>query len=372
MPVTATPQDLPEPVTTSPQQPPAASRKRTAIALGGAAIMGALVLGVWLVPQFHAPPPQPPAETAAPVRPAAAAPPAATPRAATPRAATPAAPSLPASPPPTATVAVPASPESVASTRPDSGIPWLDGAVTPDCVPAPMPEAPASVQDQATALQEYAQGQRLLVQGKLAASLAAFCKAARLNPLHSGIAFEAARAALIARDGLTASRFAERALAVAPTDRRSKELLADALAWQGDVEGARAAWVAIHKVSATEKTFANLALGAALEARTAAKQGDYAQAERFLRRALAFGPDNAATTTQLARVLFMAGHHEAARRWIQRALTLDATDPDRHELAGEIHEKLGDRAAASGCYERALELEPNHPLAKLRSRALQP
>lgn len=212
-----------------------------------------------------------------------------------------------------------------------------------------------------------------MVQGKLAPSLSAFCDAARLNPLHSGLAFEVARAALIARDAVTAARFAERSLALTPPDRRSRELLADALAWQGDVEAARAAWLSIHKLPApTEKTLANLALGAVLEARTAAKQGDYATAERYLRRALAFDPENATTTTELARVLFLAGHHGPADSWSQRALSLNAADADRQVLAGDIRDKLGDRASAVRHYERALEIDPRHALAKLKRSTLEP
>lgn len=245
--------------------------------------------------------------------------------------------------------------------------------MTPDCVPGASSDAAPSIQDVTASQQAYAKGRRLLVQGKLRETLSAFCEAARLNPLHSGLAFEVARAALIARDGLTASRFAERSLGLTPPDRRSRELLADALAWQGNVEAARAAWLAIHKLSnPTEKTFRNLALGAVLEARTAAKQSDYATAERYLRRAIAFAPDDAETTEQLARVLLTAGHTSAAARWVQRALVLDATDPERQVLAGDIQHKLGAPEAAQRHYDRALELDPNHALAKLRVRTRTP
>jgi tetratricopeptide (TPR) repeat protein len=211
------------------------------------------------------------------------------------------------------------------------------------------------------------------MQGELSLSLSALCEAARLNPQHSGLAFEVARAALIARDGVTAARFAEQSLALTPPDRRSREVWADALAWQGNVEASRAAWLGIHKLTTpSDKTYSNLALGAALEARTAAKAGDYATAERYLRRSLAFDPDNAGTTTQLARVLFMAGHHAVAARWVERALALDATDPERHVLAGEIQNKLSNAAAATGHYSRALELDPQNAIAKLRLRAQNP
>lgn len=247
------------------------------------------------------------------------------------------------------------------------GIPWTDGEVTPACVPATNTDAAPSVQDVTASQQTYAKGRRLLVQGKLAESLSAFCEAARLNPLHSGLAFEVARAALIARDSVTAARFAERSLGLTPPDRRSRELLADALAWQGDIDAARAAWLGIHKLSnPTDKTFRTLALGAVLEARTAAKQSDYATAERYLRRAIAFTPDDAGATTELARVLLAAGHHEAAKRWIERALALDANDPERQVLAGDIQTKLGAGGAAESHYLQALELNPKHALAKLR------
>ena len=103
-----------------------------------------------------------------------------------------------------------------------------------------------------------------------------------------------------------------------------------------------------------------------LEAKAASKQGDYAQAERFLRRALAFDPENVATTTQLARVLLLAGRHKAAQLWITRALSLDANDAERYVLAGDILEALGDRSTANHHYSRALELDPQHGIAKLR------
>jgi tetratricopeptide (TPR) repeat protein len=234
-------------------------------------------------------------------------------------------------------------------------------------LPADSPAAGVGFEDLARAQQQQAKGRQLLMQGKLEASLSALCEAARLNPTHSGIAFEVARTALIARNAVTAARFAERSLALTPPDRRSKELLADALAWQGNVEAARAEWFGIHKLTApTDKTLKTLHLGAMLEARTVSKQGDYAQAERFLRRALCFDPENVATTTQLARVLLLAGNPKAAQGWITRALALDANDAERYVLAGDIQEALGDHSTANHQYSRALELDPEHAVAKLR------
>lgn len=365
-------QRLPEPVAASANRVPAASRKRVAIAAASVVVVGALALGSWLAPQLADEAPQAlPAGAKAAQKPASEptsgppAVPAVAKRSGAPvTAAALTAPTPPASPVPAADARRPPG---------DTNIPWLDGTVTPNCVPAANTDAAPSHQELAASQQAYAKGRRLLVQGKLTETLGALCEAARLNPRSSGLAFEVARAALIARDGVTAARFAERSLGLTPPDRRSRELLADALAWQGDVEAARAAWLGIHKLSnPTEKTFRNLALGAVLEARTAAKQGDYATAERYLRRAVAFVPDDAETTTQLGRVLFSAGHYAAAALWIQRALVLDATVAERQVLAGDIQEKLGAREAAHSHYSRALELDPQHALAKLRLRTQTP
>jgi len=354
--------DLLEPVTTSPNVSPAPrkTRKRTALAISAVAAIGALALGAWFVPSLHGR--AAPSAAKAPV-------PAASPKPA-PASQAAALPTAARATPPTPAPA-PAAPALQAPSKPsETGIPWLDGEPTQGCVPASAPAGAVSFEDVAKSQQALAKGRRLLMQGELSASLSALCGAAQLNPQHSGLAFEVARAALIARDGVTAARFAEHSLALTPPERRSREILADALAWQGNVEAARAAWLGIHKLSTpSEKTFTNLALGAAIEARTAAKAGDYATAERYLRRSLAFDPENADTTMQLARVLLMAGHHAVAARWVERALALDATDPDRQVLAGEIQSKLGNTAAASGHYSRALELDPQNAIAKLRLRA---
>lgn len=360
------PHELPQPVTTnSIPVPHSVPRKRALAMLAGATVLGALGVGGWLAvgttqrawtkAPLELPTEAAGAELKVPRAPAPAA-----------RAAAPVKAKAKATPE-TSTSSQAAQAKPAAEVASDASIPWLDGAEPNGCLPAEIPQAGVRLEDLARSQQQQTKGRQLLMQGKLEASLSALCEAARLNPAHSGIAFEVARAALIARNAATAARFAERSLALTPPDRRSKELLADALAWQGNIEAARAEWFGIHKLSApTEKTLGNLHLGAVLEARTAAKQGDYAQAERFLRRALCFDPENVATTTQLARVLLLAGQHKAAQRWIQRALALDANDAERYVLAGDIQEALGDRSSANHHYSRALEIDPKHGVAKLR------
>lgn len=227
-----------------------------------------------------------------------------------------------------------------------------------------------SLEDLSRSQALHATARRLLLQGKLDKSLETLCEAARLNPQHATLAFEVARASLLARHGAAAQQWAERALALTPPDRRAHEWLADALAWQGNVEAARAEWYRIVKVkNPTEANHATMHRGAMIEARTALKRGDYPLAERFLRRALVFDPESAVATTQLAKAILEQGYPNAAAPWIERALALDSDDSERHVLAGDIESKLDHKSAASSHYSRALALDPHNAVAQLRIKS---
>jgi tetratricopeptide (TPR) repeat protein len=82
-------------------------------------------------------------------------------------------------------------------------------------------------------------------------------------------------------------------------------------------------------------------------------------AEKFIRRALASEPDNAAYLDSLGWVLYQQGRYHEALAPLERASQLAAADPDPtiEEHLGDVLDKLGRRNEALQAWERALALE---------------
>lgn len=84
-----------------------------------------------------------------------------------------------------------------------------------------------------------------------------------------------------------------------------------------------------------------------------------ADAEEFIRRALAGEPDNAAYLDSLGWVLFQQGRYHEALAPLERAAQLSVADPDPtiEEHLGDVLDKLGRRNEAVKAWERAAALE---------------
>jgi tetratricopeptide (TPR) repeat protein len=86
-------------------------------------------------------------------------------------------------------------------------------------------------------------------------------------------------------------------------------------------------------------------------------------AEQVLRSILAERPDDATAWHQLGVVAYQVGQYEAAGEFIGFAIGLDASDPDFHVNLGNVFLAQSRLDRAVDCYQRALELKPDHSIA---------
>ena len=75
------------------------------------------------------------------------------------------------------------------------------------------------------------------------------------------------------------------------------------------------------------------------------REGQYVQAEQFLRRALALAPSQPQALYQMADLEFRKGELESARIFITRHLQVVVSGPDALWLAARIEQKLGNYVA---------------------------
>ena len=84
----------------------------------------------------------------------------------------------------------------------------------------------------------------------------------------------------------------------------------------------------------------------------AARAGQEDRARRDLRRAVELDPNNATALGALAELEFRQGNAFEARAFSERRLAAAPADPGALQLASQIEEKLGDRAAAARYVQR--------------------
>ncbi len=162
-----------------------------------------------------------------------------------------------------------------------------------------------------------------LVRGDTDASQRGFCQAIRAGAVDASVALELAQLLLLRRDAAAASEWAERALRAEPNSSRALNVLGDALVRVGDRERARAAWLSASHVAASDEVAVGSFVQRSLDAaERSLKERDPARAERFLRRVLAFQPENAAATAKLGATLAKLGFPKSAEQWSRRAAEL--------------------------------------------------
>jgi type IV pilus assembly protein PilF len=84
----------------------------------------------------------------------------------------------------------------------------------------------------------------------------------------------------------------------------------------------------------------------------ALKVGQYERAQRDLRKALVLEPRNAYALAAMAESEFRQNRYFEARAFTERRLAAAPANPGVLQLAAEVEEKLGDRAAASRYVQR--------------------
>jgi Flp pilus assembly protein TadD len=149
----------------------------------------------------------------------------------------------------------------------------------------------------------------------------AFCRAIREPDAGPTTRLELAQALLFRRDSSAAAKWAEEVSTQDPGNTRARELLGDALVRLGRSDEACSAWLFASKLPITSMGQRDFE-----EAEQAAKQLDFARAERFYRRVAGCQPNHALAHAKLAATLTKLGQQNAARHWARRALDLAPED----------------------------------------------
>jgi Flp pilus assembly protein TadD len=174
---------------------------------------------------------------------------------------------------------------------------------------------------------------------------------------------------LLRRDGTGAAEWARHAVELDPSGKRNLGLLGDALARTGELDGAKKAWLNASSVPADDEGLVKAMNSRDLtEANNAMKKRDFARAERFYRRVLAFEPDEAEANLGIAVALLRLGDAKPASQWAERATQLDPKDPEARITLGDALSKLGQQDAAIMQWREAALLDPNHRGAHNRLR----
>jgi tetratricopeptide (TPR) repeat protein len=92
------------------------------------------------------------------------------------------------------------------------------------------------------------------------------------------------------------------------------------------------------------------------------EQGRVAEAEPYLRRAIALRPDYPEAQSALGVVLCMSGRLEEGVVHIQRAIALEPDYRDAHRNLGEALGALGRLGPAASAFRRALRTAPDDPM----------
>lgn len=222
----------------------------------------------------------------------------------------------------------------------------------------------------AEASPHWAEARRLIVKGDARGAAAAMCRAVAINP--ESPALEGLTSLYVMSGSPTlAVGFANRALAVRPTDRETKNLRGDAFSQLGRADEALADWLAAIGLRSDEAVRrAAESKNYVLEAKRAERRGDLPKAAQYFRRAVGLDPKNIMATSGLAGLLLRQEHLEQAATFAVYALREFELLPDAHVVLGDVSARKGDAAGARRAYQRALSIRPDYWDAEVKLRAL--
>lgn len=216
--------------------------------------------------------------------------------------------------------------------------------------------------DQPTrAASEVALGRRALMLGRVNDAQQSFCRAAILDPTKPDAFLALVKLFLLRHDASQARDWAERAAKQHAGNSDVLDLYGDALARAGDADRARSLWLETAKTDPNDTTGVRAVAYAFVRAGERSVRGaDYAQADRFYRRAILLDPLNASAAAGLARVELVQGEIKAALYWAKRAVALEPHDSDLHVMLGDVLERSGDGSGARSEWKAAYEIEPHN------------
>lgn len=249
--------------------------------------------------------------------------------------------------------------------------PWkIPETALPSCEELAPGVTATSADRVAEASPHWAEARRLIVKGDARGAATSMCRAVGINP--ESPALEGLTSLHVMSGSPTlAVAFANRALAIRPTDRETKNLRGDAFSQLGRADEALADWLSaiglqpneVVRRSAESKNYA-------LEAKRAERRGDLPKAAQYYRRAAGLDPKNIMATSGFAGLLLRQDHLDQAATFAVYALREFELLPEAHVVLGDVSAKKGDVAGARRAYQRALSIRPDYWDAELKLRAL--
>jgi DNA-binding response OmpR family regulator/tetratricopeptide (TPR) repeat protein len=350
------PSDAPEGLSSPPEAgPPGALRRTTAvwIVVGIFSVIFGVAVAVFVSRTVR--------QGAAPAAPVAALPRAT----ATATAAAPAPPPSAARAAPSASAEAPTGASSAEPAKPEESPTEVSGesaAKAPSCEEIVGPSWSLLSSDQPRrALSELAAGRRALMLGKVDEAQQCICRSAVLDPTNPESFLALVKLFLLRRDANQARQWAERAAKQHAGNADVVDLYGDALARAGDADRARTMWLETAKTDPNDNAGVRHVAYAFVRAGERSVRGaDYAQADRFYRRAILLDPLNGSAAAGLSRVELVQGEVPSALYWAKRAVAIEPRDSNLHIMLGDVLERSGNGEAARAEWKMAYEMDPHN------------
>ena len=185
------------------------------------------------------------------------------------------------------------------------------------------PEAYYKKQPKWKGAQAWKLARKYLLQGKDALAFEQMCQSVTIDP--SGQATGGLVNYFLRQRAVDqALAWAKRGVEASKSNRAAKEAMGDALSQLGQVDEARALWLETAKLKDDQTTrIQAVARNWVKLAKKSRRGGDFALAERLLRRAAAFDPKNAEMAAEFAVTLEKNAQPGLAKNWAKKALELD-------------------------------------------------
>lgn len=211
------------------------------------------------------------------------------------------------------------------------------------------------------ALNELALGRRALMLGKIDEAQQCICRSAVLDPTNPESFLALVKLFLLRRDANQARQWAERAAKQHAGNADVIDLYGDALARAGDADRARTMWLETAKTDPNDNAGVRHVAYAFVRAGERSVRGaDYAQADRFYRRAILLDPLNGSAAAGLSRVELVQNELPSALYWAKRAVAIEPRDSNLHIMLGDVLERSGDGEAARAEWKMAYEMDPHN------------
>jgi tetratricopeptide (TPR) repeat protein len=196
--------------------------------------------------------------------------------------------------------------------------------------------------------------------GDLRRAQSALLDALKASPNSPMVLQELARLSLEQRDAADAKIYAQELIRNFPADPADRQLLAEALAQQGQLRPAEEQFL-IAKQLAPDDPIVHLNLAQVYFA-----EKKWPEAQREFDRALQLDPHNAEVLGQLADFLTARNQSANALARVQQFVSANPNDANGHVILGALNFESQNYSSARSEFERAIQLDPKHVQAYLR------